>query len=188
MPGDYAMIMGNPGSTSRYLSSWGIENRTNATNSARIDVRGAKQEVWKSYMVASEAINIAYASKFAGSSNYWKNSIGMNTAVEKLKIVERKREGEQAFAEWVKTTPERQKKYGKVLNSLEEWNKTAFPYLHAISFPERIADFGCGNASIADVFVVCRQKNLPKDELVNKDAKFTGLLSGSGRRNFCCNA
>ncbi len=168
MPGDYAMIMGNPGSTSRYLTSWGIENRTNATNRARIDVRGAKQEVWKSYMVASEAINIAYASKFAGSSNYWKNSIGMNTAVEKLKIVERKREGEQAFAEWVKTTPERQKKYGKVLNSLEEWNKTAFPYLHAISFLNESLISGVEMPRIAARIRSLSTKNLPKDEMVKQ--------------------
>ncbi|MFZ4581855.1 MAG: S46 family peptidase, partial [Paludibacter sp.] len=59
--GDYSMIMGNPGTTTRYLSSWGIENRMKNGNQARIDVRGAKQTVWKSFMKANEAINIAYA-------------------------------------------------------------------------------------------------------------------------------
>ena len=87
--GDFAFIMGNPGSTSRYLTSWGINNRTKASNQARIDVRGAKQDVWKSFMKADEAINIAYASKYAGSSNYWKNSIGMNKAIDELGVLKR---------------------------------------------------------------------------------------------------
>jgi len=91
LPGDFSMILGNPGTTTRYLSSWGIENRMKASNQARIDVRGAKQDVWMSFMKADEAINIAYSSKFARSSNYWKNSIGMNNAIAKLNIIERKR-------------------------------------------------------------------------------------------------
>ncbi|MBV5328521.1 MAG: S46 family peptidase, partial [Chlorobium sp.] len=49
------------------------KNRMKNGNKARIDVRGAKQDVWKSFMIKDEAINIAYASKFARSSNYWKN-------------------------------------------------------------------------------------------------------------------
>src|SRR5690606_23093889 len=100
LPGDFAMIMGNPGSTSRYLTSWGIRNRTDAVNSARIDVRGAKQAVWKSFMREDEAINIAYASKFARSSNYWKNSIGMNQAIDKLDVITKKETEEKAFQAW----------------------------------------------------------------------------------------
>ena len=168
LPGDYAMIMGNPGSTSRYLSSWGIENRTNATNRARIDVRGAKQDVWSKYMRSNEAINIAYASKFAGSSNYWKNSIGMNTAVEKLKIVDRKREAEYAFSQWVKASADRQKKYGKVLNDLEELNKTVFPYLHALSFLSESLISGVEMPRIASRIRNLNEKKLTKDELVKQ--------------------
>ncbi|MDO9154099.1 MAG: S46 family peptidase, partial [Paludibacter sp.] len=85
--GDYTMIIGNPGTTTRYLSSWGIENRMKSSNQARIDVRGAKQAVWKRFMQTNEAINIAYAGKYARSSNYWKNSIGMNNAIKKLHII-----------------------------------------------------------------------------------------------------
>ena len=35
----------------------------------------------RKYMDASDKTRIQYASKFAGSSNYWKNSIGMNKAI-----------------------------------------------------------------------------------------------------------
>lgn len=132
--GDFAFIMGNPGSTSRYLTSWGINNRTKATNQARIDVRGAKQDVWKSFMKADEAINIAYASKYAGSSNYWKNSIGMNKAIDDLGVLNRKKELERSFGEWIKKDAERNKKYGQVLPSLESFNNKVFTTLRTLTY------------------------------------------------------
>ena len=45
----------------------------------RIRIRGVRQDVLKKEMAASDKVRIQYASKYAGSSNYWKNSIGMNT-------------------------------------------------------------------------------------------------------------
>ena len=79
--GDYAMIMGFPGSTERYLTQSEVKQRMNAVNQAMIDMRGVRLEVLRKYMDASDKTRIQYASKFAGSSNYWKNSIGMNKAI-----------------------------------------------------------------------------------------------------------
>jgi len=132
--GDFAMILGNPGSTSRYITSYGLYNRTEATNRARIDVRGEKQAVWRSFMKENEAINIAYAGKYARSSNYWKNSIGMNKAIQKLDIMGQKKEAELDFATWVHESPERITTYGQVLPVLERNYKTSFPALHAMSY------------------------------------------------------
>lgn len=133
-PGDYTMILGNPGTTTRYLSSWGVNNRMKASNQARIDVRGAKQDVWHSFMRADEAINIAYASKFARSSNYWKNSIGMNKAITKLSIISEKQKQEQAFTDWVNASPERQIKYKNVLKTLEDDYAKIYPYTRAMTY------------------------------------------------------
>ena len=79
--GDYAMIMGFPGSTERYLTQSEVKQRMNAVNQAMIDMRGVRLEVLRKYMDASDKTRIQYASKFAGSSNYWKNSIGMNLSL-----------------------------------------------------------------------------------------------------------
>ncbi|MDL2282474.1 S46 family peptidase, partial [Parabacteroides sp. OttesenSCG-928-G06] len=117
---DYAMTIGFPGSTSRYLSSWGVAQRMNDSNSPRIKVRGIKQDIWKEAMLASDAVRIKYASKFAGSSNYWKNSIGMNRQLDNLNVIERKQEEEAAFAKWVAADAGRQAKYGEVLALLEK--------------------------------------------------------------------
>jgi len=133
-PGDFTMIIGYPGSTSRYLTSWGIRNRTEAVNRARIDVRGVKQDVWKSFMTSNEAINIAYASKFARSANTWKNSIGMNKALQKLAVPDRKKHEERVFADWVNQEKSRRVTYGKVLETLEKTNSAIFPVLYASNF------------------------------------------------------
>lgn len=116
---DYAMTIGFPGSTNRYLSSWGVQQRIENSNKPRIEVRGIKQAIWKDAMLASDAVRIKYASKYAGSSNYWKNSIGMNRGLANLKVLDRKREEEAAFAAWVAQDPKRKEKYGEVLELLE---------------------------------------------------------------------
>ena len=69
------------GSTERYLTQSEVKQRMNAVNQAMIDMRGVRLEVLRKYMDASDKTRIQYASKFAGSSNYWKNSIGMNKAI-----------------------------------------------------------------------------------------------------------
>ncbi|MDR1918029.1 MAG: S46 family peptidase [Tannerellaceae bacterium] len=117
---DYAMTIGFPGSTSRYLSSWGVSQRIEDSNKPRIEVRGVKQEIWKAAMSASDALRIKYASKYAGSSNYWKNSIGMNKGLDNLDVIKRKKTEEAAFAAWVEQEPARKEKYGEVLSLLEK--------------------------------------------------------------------
>lgn len=117
--GSFCMTMGYPGSTSRYLSSFGIEERMNTDNAAMIDVRGIKQAIWKDAMEKNDAIRIKYASKYAQSSNYWKNSIGMNQAIKELKVIEQKRELERRLQGWIRQNPEERSKYAQVLTELE---------------------------------------------------------------------
>ena len=115
---DYAMTIGFPGSTDRYLSSWGVEQRIKSVNEPRIEVRGIKQEIWQKAMRADDAVRIKYASKYAGSSNYWKNSIGMNRGLANLNVIERKQSEEKTFGKWAQSD-ENKASYGDVLNILE---------------------------------------------------------------------
>ena len=105
---DFAMIMGFPGSTERYATSYEIDNLLKIENPQRIFIRGERQEIlWKD-MIADDAIRIKYASKYAGSSNYWKNSIGMSRGIEKLGVKARKQAQEASFQAWAEknTLPE----------------------------------------------------------------------------------
>lgn len=115
--GDYAMTIGFPGRTSRYIPSWGVESRMRYENDPRVEVRGAKQEVWKRFMNADQATRIKYASKYAISSNYWKNSIEMNKALVKNNVIGLKQAEEARFADWVKTHKNRE--YRTLLDSLK---------------------------------------------------------------------
>jgi len=116
---DFAMTIGFPGSTNRYLSSWGVDQRINSINAPRIEVRGIKQEIWKKAMQADDAIRIKYASKYAGSSNYWKNSIGMNRGIANLNVIERKQAEEEIFDRWAQR-PENKDIYGDVLKTIKD--------------------------------------------------------------------
>ena len=88
--GDFSMTVGYPGSTSRYLSSYGIREMRDAENATRVQVRGLKQEIMKRHMDASEAVRIKYDSKYAQSANYWKNSMGMNKCIDSIGIIQQK--------------------------------------------------------------------------------------------------
>ena len=125
---DYAMTIGFPGSTDRYLCSWGVQQRIEDSNKPRIEVRGIKQAIWKDAMLASDEVRIKYASKYAGSSNYWKNSIGMNKGLANLKVIDRKRQEEAAFASWVAQDAKRKEVYGDVLNLLEKGYTSSSEY------------------------------------------------------------
>lgn len=117
--GSFCMTLGYPGSTERYLSSYGIEEMTQTANQAQIDVRGVKQAIWKREMDRSDAIRIKYASKYDESSNYWKNSIGMNRAVRKLKVLEKKRAMEQELRRWIQQTPDERDELLHLFSDLE---------------------------------------------------------------------
>lgn len=104
--GDYAMIMGFPGSTERYLTQSEVKQRMNAVNQAMIDMRGVRLEVLRKYMDASDKTRIQYASKFAGSSNYWKNSIGMNKAIIDNDVLGAKAEIEKKYVAFAQGKPE----------------------------------------------------------------------------------
>ncbi len=97
---DFAMTIGYPGSTERYLSSYGIKEMRDAGNSVRAQARGVKQEVMLKHMRADEAVRIKYDSKYANSSNYWKNSIGMNKCIDSIGIINQKAQFEQKIRNW----------------------------------------------------------------------------------------
>ena len=118
--GDFAMIMGFPGRTDRYKTSFGVDYTMKVTNPVRIEVREKKLDLIKEYMNTSEKANIQYASKFQRSSNYYKYSIGQNKGLEDLDVIAKKQAIEKEFTDWVKTSPEQFRKYGNALTQVKE--------------------------------------------------------------------
>ncbi|HEY9114585.1 MAG TPA: S46 family peptidase, partial [Bacteroidales bacterium] len=113
--GDFALIMGYPGSTERYLSSYGVNLAVNQTNMTIVDIRAEKLRIMKEGMDADPEVRLQYASKYARTSNYWKYFIGQTKGLKKLKVKDKKLAEEEAFTAWLASNPEAKLKYGNAL-------------------------------------------------------------------------
>lgn len=117
--GDFAMILGYPGRTSRYATSYEINEILNVSHPARIKIRGIKQESWMEDMKADQKINIQYSDKYFVSSNYWKNFIGQKEGLEKLNVMAEKQELEDQFRKWISADQSRKDRYGDILEIIK---------------------------------------------------------------------
>ena len=115
---DFAMVMGYPGTTNRYKTSYGINYTMQVTNPVRIKVREEKLRIIKDFMRTSQKAKIMYASKYARSSNYYKYSIGQNKGLHDLNVIEKKQQLEEKFTQWANANPERKAKYGAALQMI----------------------------------------------------------------------
>ena len=125
---DYAMIIGFPGRTTRFMTSEEAKETQNITNAIGIYVRGEKQKIWMADMEADPKVRIQYSSKYSSSSNGWKKSIGMNETFGKLNVVERRAAEEKAFNEWVAADPKRVEKYGTAVETINNAVKARAEY------------------------------------------------------------
>ncbi len=117
---DFAMVMGFPGSTERYMTSYEIDQTLEVSNPQRIFIRGERQEIMRRHMEASDEVRIKYASKYAGSSNYWKNSIGMSRGLERLNVRAKKQAEEEAFQKWADANTLPEEGYMEALPKIRE--------------------------------------------------------------------
>ena len=119
--GDFTMVMGYPGSTDRFLSSWGIEQALNLHNPSVVDVRDLKLKTMKVHMDADPAVRIKYAAKYAQTANYWKYYIGQSKGLRALDVHGKKESIEDQFSDWVNENDERKAQYGDALNLIESY-------------------------------------------------------------------
>jgi len=132
--GDFAMILGYPGRTNRYMTSYEVNEQLQIVHPDRIKIRGIKQEIWMKDMMADQKVNIQYSAKYSGSSNYWKYSIGQKGSLEKLNVKAKKEELEDQFNKWVVATPERKAKYGEALNMIKTAIEGRAEYYNALQY------------------------------------------------------
>jgi hypothetical protein len=116
---DPAMIVGYPGRTNRFMTSYEVKETSEITNAVTILVRKVRQDIIQADMEADPKVRLQYASKFAGSSNSYKKSVGMNETFAKLNVLERRAAEEKTFSEWVAADPARVAKYGKALSDVK---------------------------------------------------------------------
>lgn len=119
---DFAMILGYPGRTNRWMPAGGIEQNVKFAYPAWVEGSKTGMDNMKKYMVQSDALNLIYASKFAGVANYWKNRQGMIDALTKFQTAKAKAAQEAKFDKWA-NKPENKEKYGNVVSTINNYYK-----------------------------------------------------------------
>lgn len=115
---DYAMMMGFPGRTNKYYTSWEVAERRDIDNTVRINIRNLRQEVMLDEMLKDPSVRIQYASKYAGSTNAYKNAIGSNWAIKKRNFEQVKKEEQDLLIAWAQKNNEAT--YPEALSTLEQ--------------------------------------------------------------------
>ena len=119
-PGDYAMILGYPGSTDRYSTSYTVKNVIEEEGPAIIDCRTTKLNNYRKHMDADQEVFIKYASKQASVSNYWKYYIGQVKQLKRNHVFERRQAQEEEFKAWANADPQRKAEYGNIFEGIEQ--------------------------------------------------------------------
>ena len=116
-PGDFAMIVGFPGRTNRFLTSYGIEQMVKKDYPAWVESSKVAMDVMKKYMDKDQATKLNYASQYASVANYWKNRQGTIDAVNKNGTIADKKALEENFQKWA-VLPENDLMYSGVLQDI----------------------------------------------------------------------
>jgi len=132
--GDYAMVMGYPGSTDRYLTSYGVEEAVKVEQPERVKIRRAKLDIMEEGMSKDQKVRIQYASKFASTSNYWKYFKGQSQQLVKNKVKQKKEALEANYIAWANENAERKVKYANALelvkNAYDQGAKYTLPKVY----------------------------------------------------------
>ncbi len=129
--GDFAMVMGFPGTTDRFLTSYGLEETMNITNKLRYEIRTVKINILREEMAASQETRIKYASKYASCSNYWKYSNEQNKALKALNTMGVKKDIERQYMAWAQG---KDPKYAEALSLIKKGYADRAPYEAASSY------------------------------------------------------
>lgn len=120
---DFAMILGYPGRTNRWMPAGGIEQNVNYAYPAWVEASKTSMDVMKKYMDKDPQVNLDYASSYASTANYWKNRQGMIDALTQHKTAESKQKQEKEFQKWA--SKKENKKYADIIPVINNYyNKT----------------------------------------------------------------
>ena len=121
--GDFAMIFGYPGSTDRYLTSFGVKQELDLHQPTVVEIRDEKLRIMKESMDSDPALRIMYSSKYAQVANYWKYYIGQQEQLKRNKVHQKKQKIEADLTSWMEANADAKAKYGEALSLIEEGYK-----------------------------------------------------------------
>jgi len=123
--GDFTMVMGFPGRTNRYNSSFGVNEKERVTNPVSVKLRKGKLQIMNSFMEIDPAVRLKYADHYFSISNVQELMAGEVTNFRRFGVVDIKKSQEKELQSWIESDPERAEKWGDLLKKMEEsYNKT----------------------------------------------------------------
>lgn len=118
--GDFTMVYGFPGRTQEYLSSFAVDMTMNESDPLKVSLREKRLAIMEADMRASDAVRIAYASKYASVANYYKKWMGEMNGLKNYDAVAKKQQFEKTFQELIATDPAKKEKYGNLFPQLKK--------------------------------------------------------------------
>ncbi len=112
---DYVMIIGFPGTTNRYYTSYEVQSVLDITAPYTVMIRREKLRILDEQMSKSQKIKLQYASKYSECSNYYKYYIGQKEQLLRNNVIEKKKAQEEKFLMWINQDTNRIKEYGWIL-------------------------------------------------------------------------
>lgn len=177
--GDFSMILGYPGSTERYLTSYGVKLALDVSNQNIVDIRDVKLKIMMEDMQADPAIRIKYASKYAGTANYWKYYIGQTKGLKRLKVYDKKLALEGELSQWINKSDSRKEKYGEVLNDFKKAYENITTYEKSRIYMQEAISRGSEILRAAGRFSDLKWELLEKDpDQAKIDAEIVKLKGG----------
>ena len=175
---DSTLVFGYPGKTNEYLPSVAINQIANELNPAKIEIREQALKVADGFMRKDNAIKIQYASKYAGTANYWKKWQGETLGIKKSNAIAVKKEAEKKFQEKV-SKAKKEKEYGSILNDFEKKYTEIAPYALARDDFNETVQRNTELLSVAYKFYQLEQLYNTKGEQAFTDRK-NNLYNGLG--------
>jgi len=163
---DYAMVMGYPGRTNRYETSYGVALAINDVNPSIVKIRNMRLTTMREFMQKDPAVNLKLSSRYASIANYWKYYIGQTEQLKRLKVIDEKQQQEKAFTDWAKTAnrpdAEIMSKFAKAYSAYQPYAK------HNVYYSECFKGSAVANlaASAHDLYTKLKDKKVKRDEIL----------------------
>ncbi|OXG08689.1 peptidase S46-like protein [Flavobacterium araucananum] len=158
---DFAMILGYPGRTNRWMPAGGIEQNIKFAYPAWVEGAKTGMDQMKKYMDKDATVRLQYASKYASTANYWKNRQGMIDALTKAGTVDVKTAQEDKFYEWA-TKPANKEKYENVIPTINDYyRETNLKATHDNYLTQllRTSSYATGPANLGNALIAYYNEN-----------------------------
>ncbi len=118
--GDYAMVIGFPGRTNRYMSSQAVREKEHVTNPVVIKARRDRLDIMLRHMEADPDVRLMYSDKYFNISNYADYAKWENICLRRYDVIGIRAAEEARLAAWIDADPARRAEYGDLLANLKK--------------------------------------------------------------------